>query len=241
MEVMTNLLEVSGINVFYGDLQALWNVSLKIEEGNVVVLAGSNGAGKTTTLNTISGLLRPQSGYIEFLGKRIETLPPYKIVELGIAQVPEGRRLFQRMTVMENLEMGAFLPNARKKKDEMLERLFQLFPVLKERSNQLAGTLSGGERQMLAIARGLMTNPKLLMLDEPSLGLAPKLVMTTFEIIKKIQEEGITVLLVEQNIRSALEIADEGYVMETGKIVLKGAGKELMKNKYVKKAYLGLM
>ncbi|RLE51214.1 MAG: ABC transporter ATP-binding protein [Candidatus Methanomethylicota archaeon] len=234
------MLVVDRINVFYGDLQALWDVSLKVEKGEILALVGSNGAGKTTTLNTISGILKPRSGKIEFMGKRIDGMPPHKIVELGIAQVPEGRQLFPEMTVLENLEMGAYTKRAREKFYDTLEWVYQLFPILKERKNQLAGTLSGGEQQMLAIARALMSRPQLLMLDEPSLGLAPKLVLLVFEMIHKINEEGVTILLVEQNVRHALSIAHRGYVIETGKIVLEGSGQELLENEYVKKAFLGM-
>ena len=237
---MEPLLKVNKINVFYGDLQALWDVSFEVYEGEKVVIVGANGAGKTTTLKTISGLLRPRSGTIEFMGQRIDRLPAHKIVELGIAHVPEGRRLFPKMTVLENLEMGAYTKRAREKFEDTLEWVFSIFPVLKERKNQIAGTMSGGERQMLAIARGLMSRPKLLMLDEPSLGLAPKLVLKTFEVIQRISEEGVTILLVEQNVRHALELADRGYVLETGRITLSGTGEELLNNDYVKKAYLGM-
>ena len=237
---MGPLLKVSNIDVFYGDLQALWGVSFEVHEGEKVVIVGANGAGKTTTLKTISGLLRPRSGTIEFKGQRIDKLPPHKIVELGIAHVPEGRRIFPKMTVLENLEMGAYIKRAREKFDDTLEWVFSIFPRLKERKNQIAGTMSGGERQMLAIARGLMSRPDLLMLDEPSLGLAPKLVMKTFEVIKRIGEEGVTILLVEQNVKHALELADRGYVLETGRITLSGTSEELLSNDYVKKAYLGM-
>jgi len=237
---MGPLLKVNNIDVFYGDLQALWGVSFEVHEGEKVVIVGANGAGKTTTLKTISGLLRPRSGTIEFKGQRIDKLPPHKIVELGIAHVPEGRRIFPKMTVLENLEMGAYIKRAREKFDDTLEWVFSIFPRLKERKNQIAGTMSGGERQMLAIARGLMSRPDLLMLDEPSLGLAPKLVMKTFEVIKRIGEEGVTILLVEQNVRHALELADRGYVLETGRITLSGTSEELLSNDYVKKAYLGM-
>ena len=237
---MGAMLEVDKINVFYGDLQALWDVSFEVHEGEKVVIVGANGAGKTTTLRTISGLLRPRSGEIRFLGQRIDRLPPHKIVELGIAHVPEGRRLFPRMTVLENLEMGAYIKRAREKFEDTLEWVFSIFPRLKERKDQIAGTMSGGERQMLAIARGLMSRPKLLMLDEPSLGLAPKLVLKVFEVIQRISDEGVTILLVEQNVRHALELADRGYVLETGRITLSGAGEELLENEHVKKAYLGM-
>ena len=234
------MLEVNNIDVFYGNLQALWDVSFNVEKGEKVVIVGSNGAGKTTTLRTISGLLKPRKGKIVFLGKRIDKMSIHKIVEMGIAHVPEGRRLFPYMTVLENLKMGAYVKRAWEKMDDTLEWIYQLFPRLKERKEQLAGTLSGGERQMLAIARGLMSRPKLLMLDEPSLGLAPKLVLRVFEMVNKINEEGVTILLVEQNVRRALEMADRGYVLETGRIILEGSAGELMENEYVKKAYLGI-
>jgi len=234
------MLVVDGINVFYGDLQALWDVSFKAEKGSITVIVGPNGAGKTTTLKTISGLLRPKSGSISFLGERIDNVPPHHIAELGISHIPEGRHLFPNMTVLENLMTGAYTRKAWEKRNETLEWIFQLFPILKERRNQLAKTLSGGEQQMLAIGRGLMSRPKLLMLDEPSLGLAPKLVLFTFNIIKQIHEEGVTILLVEQNVRQALELADKAYVLETGRIILEGEGKELLESEYIKKAYLGI-
>jgi len=233
------LLELSKINVFYGDLQVIWDASFKVKKGEIVAILGSNGAGKTTLLKTISGILKPRSGTITFLGERIDAIHSHQIVELGISHVPEGRRLFPQMTVLENLEMGAYPRKARKKKSDALERVFQLFPILKERKNQLAGTLSGGEQQMLAIGRGLMSNPLLLMLDEPSLGLAPKLVSKTFEIVREINDEGLTILLVEQNIHYALELADRAHILETGRIVLEGEGKHLLNDPYVKEAYLG--
>jgi len=234
------LLSVDKINVFYGDLQALWEVSFNVEKGEIVTIVGSNGAGKSTTLRTISGLLRPRTGSIQFLGETLEKIPPHGIVKLGVAHIPEGRRLFPLYSVMENLKMGAYTRKQIEKKDETLEWVFKLFPILKERRNQAAGTLSGGEQQMLAIGRGLMSRPKLLMLDEPSLGLAPKLVLTLFDLVRKINEEGITVLLVEQNVRHALHLAHRAYVLETGRVVLEGEGDELMDNEHVKKAYLGM-
>lgn len=234
------MLDVDGVNVFYGDLQALWDVSFKVKEEETVAIIGSNCAGKTTTLNTISGILRPRSGSIEFQGHRIDKLNPHRIVELGIAQIPEGRQLFPSMTVMENLEMGASVPEAWRNRDRTKEWVFELFPRLEERKAQMAGTLSGGEQQMLAIGRGLMSMPKLLMLDEPSLGLAPMLVLKTFEMIERIRKEGVSILIVEQNVHHALELADRGYVLETGKIAIEGESKELMDNEHVKKAYLGL-
>lgn len=234
------MLAVNNVNVSYGSLQVLWDVSFRVEKGEIVAIVGSNGAGKTTTLKTISGLLHPTSGSISFLGKRIDKMPPHQIVELGISHIPEGRRLFPNMTVLDNLRVGAYTPMAWKKKEETMEWVFQIFPVLKERKHQLAGTLSGGEQQMLAIARGLMSRPKLLMLDEPSLGLAPRIVLLVFDVIKQINNEGITILLVEQNVRQALELANRGYVMENGRIILEGEGIELLNNKHVKKAYLGI-
>jgi len=235
-----SLLEVDGINVFYGDLQALWDVSFEVKEEETVAIIGSNCAGKTTTLNTISGILRPRAGSMEFLGHRIDELHPHRIVELGIAQIPEGRKLFPSMTVTENLEMGASVPEAWKNRDRTMEWVFELFPRLEERKIQMAGTLSGGEQQMLAIGRGLMSMPKLLMLDEPSLGLAPMLVLKTFEMIERIRKEGVSILIVEQNVHHALELADRGYVLETGKITIEGESKDLMDNEHVKKAYLGI-
>jgi len=233
------LLEVKNINVFYDEIQVLWNLSLKVSKGELVTVIGPNGAGKTTLLKTISGLLIPKNGEILFLNEKINGLSPYKIVRKGIIQVPEGRRLFPYMSVIENLEMGAYTISESKKK-ENLEFVFNLFPILKERKSQLAVTLSGGEQQMLAIARALMSSPKLLMLDEPSLGLAPKLVIKIFETINFLKENGITILLIEQNIKNALSLADKAYVLENGKIVLQGAGREILENNYVKTAYLGI-
>lgn len=234
------LLKLENISTHYGDVQALRNVSLGIKEGQIVSIIGSNGAGKTTTLNTISGVLRASSGTIEFLGRRIENLPPHQIVDLGVVQIPEARLLFPYMTVLENLELGAYTPKARKGKEENLKVVSRLFPVLEERKTQLAGTLSGGEQQMLAIARGLMAKPKLLMLDEPSLGLAPLLVKEVFEAVKEINAHGITVLLIEQNVFHSLSISDEAYVLENGRVVLEGEGKGLLDNPQVKEAYLGI-
>ncbi len=234
------LLQVDGIDVFYADLQVLWNISLEVFEEELVALLGSNGAGKTTTLRSITGLLKPRSGQILFLGRRIEDLTPHEIVDLGIAHVPEGRRIFPPMTVLENLELGAFTKNARKKKDDSLEFVYSIFPVLKERRNQVAGTLSGGEQQMLAIGRALMSRPKLLLLDEPSLGLAPKVVRKTFEILAEINKNGVTILLVEQSVRNALELSKRSYVIETGKIVLYGDSRKLLEDQEVRKAYLGV-
>ena len=237
---MGRVLEVDGIDVYYGELQALWGVSLHIEEGEFISLVGSNGAGKTTTLRTISGLLTPRRGKIIFAGKDVTGWPPHRIAQEGLAHIPEGRQLFPRLTVLENLKMGAYTPRARERFDETLEFVFTLFPRLKERRDQIAGTMSGGERQMLAIARGLMLRPKLLMLDEPSLGLAPKLVQRVMDTLRRLHEEGLTILLVEQNVRYALELADRGYVLETGRVVMEGGGRELLEDPRIKKAYLGL-
>jgi branched-chain amino acid transport system ATP-binding protein len=234
------MLKVSNINVFYGKLQALWDVSFRVEEGEIVALVGANAAGKSTLLNSISGLLRPASGTIEFLGKEINGLAAYQIVEAGISQIPEGRKLFSSMSVRENLELGAYTKQAWDKRDETIEDIYRLFPILKERIKQQARTLSGGEQQMVAIARGLMSRPKLYMLDEPSQGLSPVLVSEVFDIINNLREHGTTILLVEQNVERTLEVADRAYVLENGRIVLEGKGKELVENKHVKKAYLGL-
>lgn len=233
------MLKVDSIAVFYDDVQVLWDVSFEVEEGEIVSLIGSNGAGKTTTLRTISGMLHPRSGSISFIGREIHKLPPFRIAE-HIAHVPEGRHLFPFMTVRKNLEMGAYTPKARRNLKSSLRWVYNLFPILKERENQLAGTLSGGEQQMLAIARGLMSRPKLLMLDEPSLGLAPKIVSLILKVIEDLREEGVTLLLVEQNIFQALRISDRAYVLENGRIILRGSAKELLNNSYVKKAYLGI-
>lgn len=233
------MLEVKGVSAFYGDAQALWDVSFHVNQGEIVTLIGSNGAGKSTMLKVISALLPPARGVINLFDTRIDRLPPHRIVELGIAHIPEGRRLWPGMSVLENLELGAYTPQARAVKDESLEWVFELFPRLAERKNQLAGTLSGGEQQMLAIGRGLLSKPKLLMLDEPSLGLAPFLVAEVFEVIKQINAEGVTILLVEQNVHHALELAHRGYVLETGRIVLEGRSEELLQNEHVRTAYLG--
>ena len=236
----STLLRLENVSVHYGDMQALRNVSFEIKEGQIVSIVGSNGAGKSTTLNTISGVLRCSSGTIEFLGHRVENLPPHQIVELGLIQIPEARLLFPYMSVLENLELGAFSPTARKEKDKHLKMVFSLFPILEERGHQLAGTLSGGEQQMVAIARGVMAKPKLLMLDEPSLGLAPRLVRHVFETVREINAHGITVFLVEQNVFHSLSLADRAYVLENGEIVLEGEGGELLNNAQVKEAYLGI-
>jgi branched-chain amino acid transport system ATP-binding protein len=222
-------------------LSVLWDVTFNVKEGEIVATVGSNGAGKSTTLKTISGLLRPSSGSIEFKGERLDRTRPHVIVEKEIAQVPEGRRLFPFSTVLANLEIGAYTRRAREKIDESLEFVFELFPVLKERRKQLAGTLSGGEQQMLAIARALMSRPSLLMLDEPSLGLAPIIVNKVLEVLKELNDRGVTILLVEQNISSALNLCHRGYVLENGRIVLEGPGQALLNNPHVKEAYLGVV
>ena len=234
------MLEVSNLDIFYGKSQALRDVSLKVNEGEIVALVGTNGAGKTTLLNTISGLLRPASGSVEFLGKRIDRLAPHKVMKLGICQIPEGRKLFTNMTVRENLEMGAYTSEAWRRRKETFEQVYQIFPVLKERRKQSASKLSGGEGQMVAIGRGLMSNPKLCMFDEPSYGLAPKLFSEVLEVIKRLREQGITIFMVEQNVRRTLATADRAYVLENGRIVLEGKGKDLLQDEQVKKAYLGL-
>ena len=236
------MLEIQDLSVYYDKVQVLWDVSFGIEEGEVVTLLGSNGAGKSTTVKTIQGLLKSKTGSIRFEDKHIEGLPAYKVVNEGIALVPEGREIFPKMSVLENLVLGAYVPRARAKelREQNLEWVLKLFPKLEERKKQLAGTMSGGEQQMLAIARALMSKPKLLMLDEPSLGLAPVIVLQVFDIIKKLNEEGVTILLVEQNIHHALEISDRAYVLEKGRIILQGKGSELLDDEYVKNAYLGI-
>lgn len=234
------MLELKEVDVFYGDAQALWEISFQVEKGEIVTLLGSNGAGKTTTLRTISGILLSRKGTIHFNGTRIDHLPPYEIVLKGVAHVPEGRRLFPNMTVFETLIIGAYIPQAWERRVETLQWVFSLFPILEERKHQLAGTLSGGEQQMLTIGRGLMAQPKFLMLDEPSLGLAPIIVEKIFTTIQDINRHGVTVLLIEQNANIALQIAHRGYVLETGRISLTGVASELLKNDHVKKAYLGL-
>ncbi len=234
------MLEVQQLQVFYGDVQALWDVSFAVQPGEIVTLVGSNGAGKTTTLKTISGLLRPAAGRVRLEGHDIAALAPHDIVARGIAQIPEGRRLWPHMTVLENLELGAYTAEARRRKDETLEWTFTLFPRLRERRGQLAGTLSGGEQQMVAIARGLMSRPRLLMLDEPSLGLAPMLVEEVFRILRDINGQGVTVLLVEQNLRQALEVAHRAYVLEAGRVTLSGPSRDVLANAHIRAAYLGL-
>jgi branched-chain amino acid transport system ATP-binding protein len=237
---MGEMLKVNAINVFYHQFHALWDITFEVSKGEVVTLLGPNGAGKTTSLKTISGILRPRSGTIEFEGTRVDELPAHVVVERGIAHIPQGRGVFPLLTVLENLTMGAYNKRAREHYADVLENVFSMFPILKERRRQTASTLSGGEQQMLAIGRALMSSPTLLMLDEPSEGLAPKVVAQVFEIVAKLHDEGVTVLLVEQNVHEALEIADRAYVAEAGKIVLSGSSDEVLQDDHVKKAYLGI-
>jgi branched-chain amino acid transport system ATP-binding protein len=234
------LLEIENLNTYYGHVHALKGISLTVDEGEIVTLIGANGAGKSTTLRTISGLLRPREGRVAFQGEELNNVPAYEIVYRGISQAPEGRAVFTTLTTNENLNMGAYsLGGDKEAIEENRRQVFNLFPRLEERKNQIAGTLSGGEQQMLAIGRALMARPKLLMLDEPSLGLAPMLVKAIFQTIREINEQGVTILLVEQNARAALRLADKGYVLETGNIVLEGTAEELMRDERVRKAYLG--
>ena len=234
---MSTILKVDDINVYYGSIHAIKGISFEVNEGEIVTLIGANGAGKSTTLNTIACLLRSKTGHIDFMGQPLNHVPSHKVVSKGLALVPEGRRVFLQMTVQENLDMGAFSRKGGDIEGDM-ERVFEQFPRLKERRRQIAGTLSGGEQQMLAMGRALMSNPKLLMLDEPSMGLAPILVEQIFDIIKELHKAGTTILLVEQNAQAALSVADRGYVLETGKIVTTGTGAELA-SPAIKKAYLG--
>jgi branched-chain amino acid transport system ATP-binding protein len=234
------LLNVNHLNFSYGDLKVLWNVDLEVHPAEIVTMVGANGAGKSTTLKNISRLLKAASGAIRFEGIDLTQLESHQVVELGLVQVPEARRIFPEMTVLENLRMGSYVKATRKDRNRNIERVFSLFPRLKEREKQLGGTMSGGEQQMLAIARGLMANPKLLLLDEPSLGLSPLFVSNIFEIISEINRQGTTILLVEQNVYQSLNIAHRGYVVETGRIVLTGSGRDLLANDHVRKAFLGM-
>jgi branched-chain amino acid transport system ATP-binding protein len=234
------MLKITKLNFSYGDLKVIWDIDLEVNRGEIVTVVGANGAGKSTTLKNISRLVKWDSGSITFDGTNLVKLQSHEVVELGIVQVPEGRKIFPEMTVLENLRMGSFIKSARKDRQANIDRCFQLFPRLKERYRQLGGTMSGGEQQMLAIARGLMANPKLLILDEPSLGLAPLLVRFIFDIIQEINRQGVTVLLVEQNVYQSLRIAHRAYVLETGRVAMAGSGEGLLNDAHVKKAFLGL-
>lgn len=235
------MLEIDGLDVAYDDLQALWEVSLRVGSGEIVALLGPNGAGKTTLLRSITGLVRPRGGELRFQGQPIMRTRPHQLVERGIALVPEGRRLFARMSVLENLELGAFTPGARARRNETLAWVYQIFPILRERRHQLAGSLSGGEQQMLAVGRGLMARPRLLLLDEPSWGLAPRVVDQLFHVIGEINRRGVTVLMVEQNVPAALGLAGRAYILETGRIVAEGSGADLLHRDHVRRSYLGLL
>ncbi|MGD1119604.1 MAG: ABC transporter ATP-binding protein [Dehalococcoidales bacterium] len=234
------MLEINSVSAAYGGIQALWDVCVNVKEGEIMALVGANGSGKTTLLHTISGIMRPSSGTITFRGQRIDGMAPHAIVALGISHIPEGRKLFTNMSIQENLDMGAYTTRAWKKRKETLEQVFKLFPTLKERAKQLSSTLSGGEQQMLAMGRGLMSLPDLCIIDEPSNGLAPKLVAEVFQIIKSLREQGKTILLVEQNVRQTLEIADRACVLENGRLALEGTCESLLLSDHVRKAYLGL-
>ncbi|KAF0216550.1 MAG: branched-chain amino acid transport system ATP-binding [Geobacteraceae bacterium] len=234
------MLNIDKLNFSYGDLKVLWDIDLEVNEGEIVTVVGANGAGKSTALKNISRLVKPDSGAISFNGADLTKLESHQVVEQGIVQVPEGRKIFPEMTVRENLRMGSFIQSARKDRDANMERVFKLFPRLKEREKQLGGTMSGGEQQMLAIARGLMANPRLLLMDEPSLGLSPLLVKNIFDIIAEINRQGVTILLVEQNVYQSLRIAHRAYVLETGRVVLTGTGEALLNDEHVKKAFLGM-
>jgi branched-chain amino acid transport system ATP-binding protein len=236
-----HLLEVENVDIFYGDAQAVWNVGFHVDERKIIALLGANGAGKSTLLNAISSVIRPTRGAIVFSGKSLVNLRPEEVVTIGISHVPEGRRLFSRLTVLENLELGAYPANTRPYLRESLSRALDLFPVLRDRIHQAAGTLSGGEQQMLAIARGLMARPTLLMLDEPSLGLAPVVVKLLFETIQALNDDGVTILLVEQNVHQALEIADYAYVLQTGTLKMEGRAEDLLRDSGFQQAFLGMM
>ena len=236
---MTNFLDLQNINAAYGDIQTLWDVSLHVNEGEIVALIGPNGAGKTTLMRLIAGLHKPLSGSVHLAGAPIQALPAYAIVEQGVILVPEGRRLFGGMSVLDNLELGAYSSRARETRFKTMKRVFDIFPILAERKTQNANTMSGGQQQMLAIGRAMMGLPKLLMLDEPSLGLAPLIVENIFEIVKLMNEQGVTIFLVEQNARKALELADRAYILEQGQVVGTGTGRELLHNDQVRQAYLG--
>ncbi len=234
------MLEVKNINAFYGQIQALWDINLTVNEGEIVAIIGANGAGKSTLVHVISGTMPPASGEVIFLGERIDGLVPHAIVARGISHIPEGRRLFTDMSVRENLEMGAYIGRTWKLRHDTLKEVYELFPRLKEREKQLARTLSGGEQQMLAMGRGLMSRPKLCIIDEPSNGLAPRLVLEVFDIVKSLREQGITILLIEQNVLQTLQVADRAYVLENGRLALEGVCKDLLKSDHIRKAYLGL-
>jgi len=234
------MLEVRDVHAAYGDLPVLFGVSMRVMEGEIVSLIGSNGAGKSSMINVITGILKPTSGTVEFMGERIDSLAAHQIVKRGISHIPEGKHIFFNMTVLENLKMGAYTQSDKREKKETLDWVFTLFPILRERQRQRAGTLSGGEQQMLAIGRGLAARPKILIFDEPSLGLMPKLLPKIYGVVEEIKRKGMTVILVEQNVREALKLAQRAYVVQTGKIVLEGKGRELLESPLVKKAYLGL-
>ncbi|MDH4010503.1 MAG: ABC transporter ATP-binding protein [Desulfobacterales bacterium] len=234
------VLEINGLDVFYGDYQALFNIQATVESGEIVSLLGANGAGKTTTINTVCGFIRPRAGTIRFEGSKIHQMSPNKIVKEGLIQIPEERMLFSDMTVLENLQMGAYLGRAREKLADSLDWVYGLFPILKTRKSQSAGTLSGGEQQMLAIGRGLMSLPRLLILDEPSLGLAPMLVAEVFQVIRKINQEGVAILLVEQNAHQSLKISNRAYLLENGSIAMDGRASELLETEYIRESYLGI-
>ena len=234
------MLRIDKLSFAYGDLQVLWDVHLEVKDGEIVTVVGANGAGKSTILKNVSRLVKPSSGSIHLDGVELNRLASHEVVELGVVQVPEGRRIFPEMTVLENLRMGSFVKHTRPDREKNVERVFTLFPRLRERASQLGGTLSGGEQQMLAIARGLMANPKMLLMDEPSLGLSPLLVKSIFEIIKEINRQGTTILLVEQNVYQSLKISHRAYVLETGRVVLSGTGQQLLDDEHVKKAFMGM-